>query len=428
MFINSLRSMIKLLGQVYCLIALFFLCAVNSVEQPVNTSITIAIHGDGVIHREEIQKRLDNFEKQYPNIDIDLYFVNGMERYSTYIDKWLNGSEGPDVIGWVGGSRVKKYVSKGLIKDLTPFWKTNKNLNLFPQANLDSVRVNEKFFGIPKSSAIVAFYYRKSLIKNLKIEHPKTWQQLLDTCNILHEKKVTMFALGTKGTEWVIHGWFDYLTLRLHGIDFYKQLASGQSSYLDVRVKETLEHLKSLVDNNCFNHDHANHSTWDVFPTIIRGQSAMILGEGLPQTIPFNDYTDIGITEFVNIKPEIPNYTVVPVSTFVVPHYTEITPEITTLLNFLTSEGFQKHHQANIRHLPTMITTNLPPNELVKSATEIIQNSPGSIQYFDREVDIRFSSKTPKIFVNFIDHLKVDETMQTLEELRLSVFGGVEVK
>ncbi|MBU2871292.1 ABC transporter substrate-binding protein [Colwellia sp. E2M01] len=413
--------LIKLIGKVYCIFTLLFIISAQSIENQ-KKIINVAMHGDGPIHRQRIEKLFEKFNNNNPRITIEPYFVNGMIRYSNYVDEWLKSDKGPEIIGWLGGSRVNEYASQGLIQDLTPFWQENKNVNNIPLSIFETTQIDNRIYSIPVAYALYGLYYRKSAIKKLKIKIPNTWSELLKTCNTLHDKQVVMFAIGTKSTEWILHGWLDYLILRLHGINFYRELASGQQSFLDERIRETLEHFKALIDNHCFNTDSAKYSIWDVYPTMIRGYSAMILSDGIPQNLNFSDYEDIGVAAFPQIKPEIPNFTVTPISVFVLPHYTELTQDIKDLLNYFTEQEFHEHYEGNIRHLPVMMTKSEPSSELVKTAIEIIKKSPGSIQYYDREVDIRFSSKTPQILVDFIETSNIEKTMQELESLRLNIF------
>jgi multiple sugar transport system substrate-binding protein len=321
-----------------------------------------------------------------------------------------------------GGSRVYKYAQQGLIQDLTSFWQTNPHSKNFTKTTIDTTRYQGKSFAIPVSASLYALYYRKSVFERLNIQVPKTWQQLLDTCYILQKQQLSLFALGTKGTEWILHSWFDYINLRLHGLTFYKQLMAGNISFLDDRVRATLEHLKVLKESKCFSPNHHDSSTWDIFPSVLRGYNAMILATNLPEKVHFKDLNDIGIAEFPDITAGIPKYTVTPVDVFVVPSYTKATKELNLLLTYLTTEKFQLGYVEKQQHLPAIIKINPTSNILTKISSNIINNTPGGIQFFDRDVNIAFSRYTPRIFLKFLNNLDVDKTMNELESLRLKVF------
>lgn len=401
---------------------LLLCCFAHTSEIVERKSISLSIHADGGEHRENVKQQLEDFTHHYPHIEVELIAARGIENYSLSIDNWLKQGQGPSVIWWVGGSRVAKYAEAGLLQDLSGFWQTNPTKDQFSTTILEAAMFDKKLFGLPISASVFSLYYRKSVLKKLNIKVPTTWDQLIDSCRVLRHKNVSMFALGTKDSHWILHGWFDFLNLRLHGLTFYKELLSGQHSFLDKKVRITLEYFKQLIDLKCFNLKHQDYDTWDVFPSVLRGYSAMILATGVPEKIHFKDIDDIGIATFPNINPDIPNYTVTPVDVFVVPHYTELTPEITTLLKYLTTEEFQSGYVEYQRHITAITRSQPSTNSLVKMSSDIVKNSPGGIQFLDRNANIAFSSQTPSILIDFFNKGDIDNTMHKFEKLRIQVF------
>lgn len=400
-----------------------FSLSIHSFADTTNaTNISVYIHADGGKHRENVREMLLKFDSQHQNISVVLYFSRGVEDYTTRVEKWLESGQGPNIFWWVGGSRVDKLAKQGLIHDLSDYWQTNPNKSRFSATILDTAIYEDKLYGLPVSSSIFALYYRKSVFGELGLNVPNSWQELIESCQLLRSQQRTMFALGTKETQWILHGWFDYLNLRLHGLAFYQKLLAGKIAYTHNNVRTTLLYYKQLVDNQCFNQDHADYSTWDVFPSIIRGYSAMILASGLPEQVHFKDIEDIGISQFPSINSTVPNYTVAPVDVFVVPYYTQINSDVKLLLDFLSTEDFQKAYVEKQQIIPAITIDSGFSTALVAESNDILQQSPGGIQYFDRDADIDFSSQTPQIFVDFLADPNVNETMKKLEALRLKVF------
>ncbi len=397
-------------------------CAVNT-KITTETVITISIHADGGEHKDKVQDMLNAFNIKHPEVRVELLPSRGVDNYYKIVDDWVKQGKGANIIWWFGGSRVDKYAQQGLIHDLTEFWQNNPNRHHFPKTILNTAKFREKFYAVPISTNLYTLYYRKSLFKKLDIQVPTTWDQMIKTCNSLNQKNISMFAIGTKTTPWVLHGWFDYLNLRLHGLAFYKSLLSGKHSFLDDRVRSTFEHLKELIDNKCFNKDHEQHSTWEVFPSILRGYSAMSLSHSLPEQVHFKNVDDIGIAEFPVINAAIPNYTVTPVDVFIVPTYTHLSSEVIKVLNFITTEAFQLAYVEAQQHIPAIKLSQPATDPSVKISSEIINASPGGIQYFDREMNIEFSGITPEILVDFINNPDIDATLNKLEQLRLKVFS-----
>ncbi len=381
------------------------------------------MHADGGLHKEQVHALIDEFNDKHENIKIKLVASRGAYAYSRNFERWLKEGEGPDIVWWFGGSRVEKHAKIGQLQELTDFWQSTPNRDKFPSVVLNAAKYNGKIFALPISYTLYSLHYRKSVFEKLNIALPQTWPQLLASCAALSEQNKSLFALGTKNSQWILHSWFDYLNLRLHGLAYYQKLQSGQLSFLDDRVRTTLIYFKTLVDNQCFNQSHASLSTWDAFPSILRGYSAMILASSMPEKVHFKQLDDIGLIQFPEIVAGIPKYTVTPVDVFVVPYYAKLTAELETVLAFLLSEKFQLSYVNRQQHMPAIMIGKKFENPLMQAVTTIVENSPGGTQYFDRDVNIDFSGQTPIIFAEFIEQLDIDATMNKLEQLRLQVFG-----
>lgn len=394
-----------------------------------NTSeITFASHVEGGMHRHEIQEALRAFNKRNETLNITLESYRGIDRYSAEIENWLANNSGPDIFWSLGGSRVKQYADVGVLKDLTQIIKRSPHYKNFPKVMMDAVTFNNKLYGIPISTTLVQFYYSQSLFTKFNVDVPSNWQQLLTACNVFHQNNSNLIALGTNTTQWTLHGWFDYLNIRLHGVEYHKEVLSGQRSFLEPKIKLVLSHLKQLKENNCFNRDYHKFTIWDVAPSLLRGYSGMVLLNSLPVELQHADKSDIGVIEFPTINKSIPKYTVSPVSVLVVPSYIESSESLSSALDYLMSSEFQKQYVNIPQYIPASMAASDSDSEITKRIKSTILHSPGGIQYFDRDADIRFSSQTPKVLVDFLDDLDITKAMKKLEALRKSVYLNKRIK
>ncbi|WP_111977530.1 ABC transporter substrate-binding protein [Algibacillus agarilyticus] len=391
----------------------------SSTHKPTPKTITVSFHADSGDHREKILELVNDFNRQNPDLQISLLAYRGANRHKHELNKWLKQGHGPDVTWWIGGSRMRYYAEQGLLTDLTDFWRQSGNQQHFPQTLLDSVSYNDAIYGVPISSTLFGFYYSKTIFKKYNIKVPTNWAETLTACERFNERNITLFALGTLKTEWILHGWFDYINLRLNGLAFHQSLLEGKVSFKDSRVRNTLTHFKKLIDSQCFNADHHSFSIWDVFPTITRGLTAMALADSVPTHINFSDFSDIGFMTFPVINEDIPHYTVTPLSIFMVPHYAIMSTEIARVLNYMASEAFQSGFVEVTKHLPARIIKLPADSSRDNKIADVVKNSPGGIEYFDRYADINFASKTPAVFLDFVNNPDIDKAINKLEELRL---------
>ncbi|WP_370979288.1 ABC transporter substrate-binding protein [Agaribacterium sp. ZY112] len=386
--------------------------------------VTIAsqiLNGD---HRAQINRSLEAFSQLHENITVELISFRDSSNYASQVEQWLEQGHGPNVFFWYGGERITALSEKKQLHKLDDIWQEQKLDKLFPKAVLDSVQRNSSRYAIPITFYLWAMYYRQQKMKNLNITPPSTWDEVLQNCKELRSQGIDLFSLGTKSDIWVMYPWFDYLLLRVGGIAFYKELTSGKISYYDPRVKQALSHLQTLVEGDCFNHNTDAYSLWQAFPRVLHGFSAMSLIEGLPQRhLPSRIHNDVRVAPFPEVEKGHAQYVVGMVNVFVVPSYTQLTPELEKLLIFLTSDNFQTTFNLPIGRLPARASSikKFPP--LVQDMAAIVDKAPGSTLTFDRETNINFSKHVPKILVDFLTHKNIQTSTEQLEHWRQRIYS-----
>ncbi|WP_370980900.1 ABC transporter substrate-binding protein [Agaribacterium sp. ZY112] len=387
----------------------------------------VAVYIDGGKHRHMIESLYAEFNEQNPDIKLSLAIHRGIQPYEDKVESWLRTGHGPDVVYWYGGKRIAQFAEQGKILDLQEFWDRNQLSKVINKASEQAVSFNGHVHAIPATTLLWSLYYNQGQLKEWGLQPPKNWQDMLSMCKTLRAKNITPIGFGSK-TQWATHVWFDYLNMRINGLEFYKQLLEGQISYQDPRVHLALEHWKQLIDADCFNSNHPHLNIWEAFPKIVLGKTGFSLTEGQPQFVRLPENVVIDVAPFPEITPGIPQYTVHPTNVFMIPTYVEWSPELEKLLLFMTSVRFQQGFSNSLVRVPAHKNAAGKLSPLNKKVSKVVYNSPGGVQFLDRDSDIRFASKTPKIFVDFMQHLDIDKTTQELEQLRLSVFGPISSK
>lgn len=402
---------------------LFVVHSTFTLAQPPKKTIHVATYADGGGHRIEVINSFFAFEKANPSINIKFSAMRGVEQYNQHVKKWLSEGKGPDIFFWYSGSRIQSLANQGLIHDLDNFIEKYQLEKNYPPSILNAISANNKYYAIPNSVLLWSLYYNKDVLNKLHINLPKNWQDLISTCKLLREKNIDLFSIGTKNSEWVTHGWFDYLILRIHGLTFYKQLINGKVPYTDKRVKTVFLHWKTLIDNQCFNSDFEQYNIWESFPKILRSYSAFTLIDGIPTGITDITKYDVGIFEFPEVTPNLSQFSVQPVNVFIVPSYTTIDANLEKVLLHLSNAKFQTVFNLPIKKVPPHKQSIIGDLNLLTTAQKIIQNSPGSVQFFDRETSINFAQHTPYILVDFMKDGDIQKVQNRLETLRRKVFN-----
>lgn len=412
----------KIIKKTFISIILFFSLLIPSQAKHAET-LKIAIYTDGGSHRIKVHQSLKQFEKNNPDVHVKLIALRGVDEYNYKFYEWMAKEQGPDILFWYGGERIRQLSKQGKIKDLTSLWYKNKLNSFYPTSVNQAITVNKRIYAIPNTVLLWALYYNQNLFDQFKLPPPSTWQDLLKACNVFRKNEIDLFSIGTKGSSWVTHGWFDYLNLRLNGIEFYYQLTEGKISYQDDRVRNIFTHWKTLIDKGCFNADYNQYSIWEAFPKVLRGYSAISLLDGIPTGVSNINKYNIKLIEFPVINPIHDLYTVQPINVFIVPSYAKMTKNLEKLLVHISSEDFQTLFNDAVNKTSSHIHSNHRDEPLINKAKEIIFNSPQSVQYFDRETNIAFSGLSPAILVEFINNTDIELTLSKLEALRKKTFN-----
>ena len=110
--------------------------------------------------KETFSKVVDEFKKQNPDLQVEFNTMDH-EGYKTAIRNWLT-TEPPDVVFWFAGNRMKAFVDRGLLDDVSDLWQKNNYAQVF-KSTLPAMTVNGKQWGIPVAYYQWGLYYRKDI-------------------------------------------------------------------------------------------------------------------------------------------------------------------------------------------------------------------------------------------------------------------------
>ena len=242
------------------------------------------------------------FEKENPDIKVT-YNLYDIEGYKTTIRNWLVTSP-PDVVFWYAGNRMKTFVDRGLFEDVSDIWDANKMHGDFASAK-PAMTIDDKQWGVPYTYYQWGIYYRKDIFDKLGISEPKTWDEYLAACATLKKNNIAPVTIGTKFL-WTTAGWFDYLNLRVNGLDFHMELMEGKVAYTDERVKKTFETWKQMVEPGYYLENHATYSWQEAQPFLYRGEAAMyLIGNFITPNFPPELEGKLAFMQFPIINPEV---------------------------------------------------------------------------------------------------------------------------
>ncbi|WP_187759736.1 ABC transporter substrate-binding protein [Thiospirochaeta perfilievii] len=135
---------------------------------------------------------------------------------------------------------------------------------------------SSSYFYIPITWSPWGIYYNKEIFKEYNLKEPSTLDELDTLCAKMLDYNITPFSM-LQDLKWPITAWFDYLNIRLNGIQFHKNLLNGLIEFTDQRVLQTYERLYLLINKGYFYFDDSIEWT-EMLKQIDSRETAMVLG------------------------------------------------------------------------------------------------------------------------------------------------------
>jgi multiple sugar transport system substrate-binding protein/raffinose/stachyose/melibiose transport system substrate-binding protein len=158
-------------------------------------------------------------------------------------------------------------------------------------------------------------------------------------CATFKQGGVTPIAIGLSlGENWQTLLWFDYLNIRINGLDFRNELMlEGETRFDDDRVRAVFITLETLVEDGYFDEDARRRTGNQAILSVLDGEAAMTLvGHGAMDMIPQTRWNEMDLFRFPVIDPEIPLGEAPGIEGFVIPANTT---ELQAATQFLAHRG-----------------------------------------------------------------------------------------
>ncbi|KHC91507.1 Extracellular solute-binding protein family 1 [Thermotoga sp. Mc24] len=362
------------------------------------------------------------FEEKHPEYDV---VVNTFphEDFKTLLRTWLNSDEAPDVVTWFAGERMRYFASKGLLESMDNIFAPQTFEDYFPASFRSACEYDGKIYFIPQSWYWWGVYYRKSVFEKYGITPPRTWDEFLKVCETLKENGITPITIGTKYL-WPAAGWFDYLDLRVNGLDFHLKLTAGEIPYTDSRVKKVFEYWKQLVEKGYFLENHSSYTWQEAAAFLFRGEAGMyLIGQFIKDVAPASVKDDLDFFRFPVINPEIGLYEETPIDGFMIPAKAKNKEGAKVFLRFISEKDIQEYFAAKLGRLAANKNAK-PADEHAAKGLKMILESNGVAQFYDRDTNPEMATAGMNGFVEFMIYPeKLDQILENLEKERQRIFG-----
>ncbi|MFQ3231072.1 ABC transporter substrate-binding protein [Reinekea sp.] len=361
---------------------------------------------------------IERFQAENPDITVKVNEYDH-EGYKSAIRNWLVTSP-PDVVFWFAGNRMKYFVERGLLDDVSDVW-ADQDLSDSMSSTKASMTVEGKQYGVPYSFYQWGMYYNKDMFDKYGLSEPKTWEEFLAVCETLKNNGIAPITIGTKYL-WTAAGWFDYLNMRTNGLDYHIDLMDGKIPYTDAGVRKTFANWEQLIEGDYFLANHASYSWQEAQAPMFNGEAAMyLMGNFLTPNFP--EGTNYDFFQFPMIDPSVGMFEDAPTDTVHIPARAKNKEDARKFLAYVANAENQTILNEVLNQLPPNKYASAADNKFLIEGSEMLGGADGTAQFYDRDTDPAMASEGMKGFQEFmINPDRLDKILENLERVRKRVF------
>jgi multiple sugar transport system substrate-binding protein len=370
--------------------------------------------------RQTFTELVKMFEEQNPGYEV---VVNTFahEDFKTLLRTWLGSRNAPDVVTWFAGERMRYFASRDLLAPIDEIF-TNGFGNEFPEAFKSASYYQDKAYFVPQSWYWWGMYYNTEVFEELGLKVPVTWDEFIDVCETLKVNGYIPITIGTRYL-WTTGGWFDYLNMRVNGLEFHEEFTAGKVAWTDPRIRKVFEYWGQLVNNGYFLENHSSYDWQTAANDLFSGRAGMyLMGQFIKDVAPDNVKDKLDFFRFPVIDPNIGLYEDTPIDGFMVPANARNKEGAMKFMEFIASQNAQQYFAEELGRLAAH--RNVPAvDDHAQDGLNMILESDGVMQFYDRDTDPQMADRGMNAFVEFMMFPdRLDRILQTLERERQRIF------
>lgn len=290
-----------------------------------------------------------------------------------------------DLAFWYAGERLRDAAEHRLLAPLDADTVALLKKKKFHAATIEGTRIDGEVYGFPLYYYVWGMVYRKSLFQRLDLRPPATWPEFLQVCERLKAAGVTPLAVGAK-SGWPAAGWFDYLDLRINGIEFHRKLLRGDVRFTDARVRQVFDAWGELLRKGYFLEATMDQEMDRVLPYLYRNHVGMtLIGSFIAARFPEPIAADMGFFPFPAHAPAMPAYEEAPLDVLVLPAGSPNPGARNRFLAFLAESGALRHIAEADQTMSAQAGAASPHMPLGEAASAILGAAAGLTYFFDRD-------------------------------------------
>ncbi|MFC4600360.1 ABC transporter substrate-binding protein [Cohnella hongkongensis] len=215
------------------------------------------------------QKVIDKFEETYPYITVEPDQI--ADQYREVIRTRVVSKADMDIV-WMFPNQMREYVDQDVLMDMSnEAWKGN-----YLESAVQLGTVDGKTYGVPYNYYAVVIFYNRDVFRDLGLEVPTSWEELLDVSEKIKASGLSPFVTGGKdawATQFMSSGQFGAYQHKDPLV--FDKLASGEKKWTDPEFADFFGPLSELVDKGYFLENSVGLGNAQVVQVFKEGKAAM---------------------------------------------------------------------------------------------------------------------------------------------------------
>ena len=225
---------------------------------------------------EIIDNYIKEFNKAYPNVNVEQVYVNDEEYVSKLQVAAANGTQG-DVFFSYGGGQAEPYVESGVVMPLDDYFEESGVGDKLLPGSLTYCTYDGKAYGIPLKQWAGVLFCNQKLFDEYDVEIPKTWDEFQSAIKTFKENGITPLALGA-GDAWHVQSYQIAFAVRYAGPDAVNRMLNGEESFVNDDIIKSAQTVIDLNNEGAFTKNTLGYSAEEAEAEFYMGNVAMFYG------------------------------------------------------------------------------------------------------------------------------------------------------
>ena len=229
-------------------------------------------YGSDDSYLETCEKLIEQYESENPGVNVEITLQPWDNYYQLFLTA-VTSNSAPDVAS-VALDLPDMYARMGealALDDITDEWEKDGSIDDYGEATLKSFTYEDQQIAIPYMVGYRGIFYRTDYLEECGIEKvPETWDELLDACEKIKEKRPDLIPLNFAGADMGIWHYFMCFALSNDSGIVSEDIKPDSTSK---EYKETIELFKTFKEKGYVAEGVLGHKSADAERSYYSGES-----------------------------------------------------------------------------------------------------------------------------------------------------------